>query len=348
MVVQTHFNDLVLATYGRGFWIMDDVTPLQQLDEKVLLSAVHLFKPRPAYRLHGVAGGPRVRPEAFINYYLKDTATGEVKVSIIDPEGRLVTTLPGTKNRGINRVSWNLRYPGARPTKLRTKPPGNPHVVEEKRFRETWEREGWYPLLSWGAFGGFMGFLASPGTYTVKLSVGGQELTEKLEVRKDPRSAGTVAAIQEQLKMQLEVREDLNAASDMISRLEWIRKQLADLKAATGAGKDARELAASGEFDDKLQSVEDELFQRTLAEGDTKSFRDPLKIYMKLSVLAGDLSNSVDFAPNKQQREVQAVLRERLRVQKARFEELLKTDLPAFNKMLAEKDLAGLIVPDIK
>ncbi|MEW5901226.1 MAG: sialidase [Acidobacteriota bacterium] len=348
MVVQTRFNDLVVATYGRGFWIMDDITPLQQLTDQVLQSAVHLFEPRPAYRLHSVAGGPQVRPEALINYYLKEPPKGEVTITITDPDGRLVTTIPGAMNRGINRVSWNLRYPGARPTKLRTKPAGNPYVVEEKRFRETWEKEGWYPLLSWGAFGGFWGFLAAPGTYTIKLSVGGQEFTEKLEVKKDPRSAGTEADIHEQVKMQLEIREDLNAASDIISKLEWMRKQLANLKAVVGAGKDAPGLSAVDEFEKKLQSVEDELFQRTLAEADTKSFRDPLKIYMKLSVLAGDLSSSVDFAPNKQQREVHAVLKERLAVEKVRFDTILKTDLPAFNKMLAEKNLGGIVALEIR
>jgi photosystem II stability/assembly factor-like uncharacterized protein len=349
MVVQTHFNDLVVATYGRGFWIMDDITPLQQLSGEVLKADVHLFKPRPAYRLHSVAGGPDAFPQAFINYYLKDGTKDDVSITILDSEGRTVATIPGTRSPGINRITWNLRYPGATPTRLRTKPPGNPHVVEEKRFRETWEREGWFPLLSWGAWGGFRGFLAAPGTYTVKLKVGERETTEMLEVRKDPRSAGTLADIREQVKLLFEVRDDLNLCSDMISRLEWMRKQLYDLKDVLAAGKGEKEvIGAIDDFDKKLQSVECELFQPTLAEGDTKSFRDPQKIYMKLSVLAGDVGSSVDFAPNKQQREVHAVLKERLAVQKKRFDVLLETDLPAFNKMLAENSLTGISVPEIK
>jgi photosystem II stability/assembly factor-like uncharacterized protein len=348
MVVQTQFNDLVVATYGRGFWIMDDVTPLQQLSDDVLESEAHLFRPRPAYRLHSVAGGPQVEPRTFINYYLRDVPKGDVSVSILDEQGRLVTTLSGTRDRGINRIAWDLRYPGARGARLRTRPPGNPHVVEEKRFRDTWDREGWYPLQSWGASGGFRGFLAAPGVYAVKLKVGDREFTEKLEVRKDPRSAGTPADIQEQVKMQLNIREDLNVVSDMISRLEWLRKQLYDLKPLLGSRKNAREIVgAADDFDRKLQSVEFELFQPVLAEGDTKSFREPLKISMKLSVLAGDISSSVDFAPNNQQREVYAVLRDRLAVQKNRYDELIGTDLPAFNRYLAGKNCGGLIVPEV-
>jgi photosystem II stability/assembly factor-like uncharacterized protein len=349
MVVQPHFNDLVVGTYGRGFWIMDDITPLQQLTDAVIQSSVHLFKPRAAYRLHSITGGPRLVPEAYINYYLKDPPKGEVTITILDESGQTVVSMPGTMERGINRVSWNLSYPGAGGAKLRTKPAGNPRVVEELRFRDTWEREGWYPLLSWGAMAGFQGFLAEPGIFTVKLKAGDQELSEKLEVKKDPRSAGTLADIQGQVKLQLEIRDDLNVCSDLISRLEWMRKELYDLKDVLSSGKGAAEmLPAIDEFDQKLQSVEYELFQKTLAEGDTKSFRDPQKIYMKLSVLSGDVSSSVDFVPNKQQREVYAVLKERLAAQEARFDEIKKTDLQAFNKKLADRDIPGLIVPEIK
>jgi hypothetical protein len=147
--------------------------------------------------------------------------------------------------------------------------------------------------------------------------------------------------------LQLDIREDLNSASDMISQIEWLKKQIFDIRDAS-AGKDAGLAAAIAEMGKKLQAVEDGLFQPTIAEGDTKSFRDPQKIYEKLSVLAGDLSGSVDFAPNRQQREVFAVLKERLAMQKGLFDALVKTDLPAFNRLLAEKGAAGIVVPAVK
>ena len=343
MVVQTHFNDLVVGTYGRGFWIMDDITPLQQLTDETLKSDVHLFHPRPAYRLHSIAGGSQAAPLAFINYYLKDVPAGGVTVTILDDEGRQVRVLEGSRRKGINRVTWDLTYDGARPARLRTKPPGNPHVVEEKRFLETWENEGWYPILSWGAWAGFGGFLAGPGTFTVRLKIGDKEFDQSLEVRKDPRSAGSVAEIKEQVKFQLALRENLNAVSDMISRIEGMRKEVGVLRdALKESGRKDDTLTAIDVFETKLRSVEDELFQPILAEGDTKSFREPHKLYMKLSVLAGDLSGSVDFAPNKQQREVRAVLEERLEVQKKRYEDLVKTDLPIFNALLKEKNILGI------
>ncbi len=348
MVVQEHFNDLVIGTYGRGFWIMDDISPLQQLTEDVLKSDVHLFKPHHAYRLHSLTGGPNVSPRAFIDYYLKKIPKGPVTITIVDPEGNPVNTLNGTKRTGINRVTWNLRYPGARPTRLRTKPPGNPHVVEEKRFASTWNREGWYPLLSWGTSGGFRGFLVAPDTYTITLMVEGEEFSQKLEVRKDPRSEGTLEDIQEQVKMQLEIRKDLNTVSDMISQIEWMRKQcydLLDILKNKGGSDDLSK--AIDDFDKELSSIEDELFQKIIAEGDTKSFRYPQKLYCKFSVLAGDVANSVDFAPSKQQMEVHALLNKRLLEQKRRFEDLLQNDLPAFNDILRENNMVGIIVPAI-
>jgi hypothetical protein len=349
MVVQTHFNDLVVGTYGRGFWIMDDITPLEQLTDEVLKADAHLFKPRPAYRLHSIAGGPQVEPEAFVNYYLKDVPKEGVSIAILDREGKTVKALKGTRIAGINRVVWDLRYEGPQTARLRTRPPGNPHVVEEKRFLRRWETEGWYPIQAYGTRAGFLGPWVEPGSYTVKLTVGGREFSQALEVRKDPKSAGTVADIREQVKLQLAVREDQNTVSRMINRIEWMRKELGTLREALQAGRKTGDtVAAVDAFETKLRAVEDELFQPILAEGDAKSFRAPHKLYMKYALLATDLGTSVDFTPNRQQREVYAVLKERLELQKKRYEDILKTDLPLFNNMLKENNIAGIIVPDIK
>jgi len=134
----------------------------------------------------------------------------------------------------------------------------------------------------------------------------------------------------------------------MISQIEWMRKQCYDLKDVLMAGGGSKEMkTAIDEMDKKLRSVEDELFQYTIAEGDSKSFRFPQKLYCKLSVLAGDVSGSVDFAPNKQQREVFDVLKERLKEQTTRFVGLL-TEVNAFNEFLKNNNVAGLVAPQIK
>jgi len=217
-------------------------------------------------------------------------------------------------------------------------------VVEEKRFHQLWEREGWYPILSWGTYGGFRGFLVSPGKYTVKLTINGQDYTQQLEVRKDPHSAGTIDDIKAQEAFQKQIRAQLNTVSDIINEIEWLRKQLVDLQQVVKASPPKEAIIqAINEFNQKLRGVEDELFQHILAEGDSKSFRYPQKLYCKFSVLAEDVSKLADFAPNKQQKEVFEALSKRLEIQKQKYRQILREDLPAFNKFLAENGLAGII-----
>jgi hypothetical protein len=245
-------------------------------------------------------------------------------------------------------VTWNLRHFPADQAKLRTKPPGNPHVVEEKRFLGLWETEGWYPVLSWGTSGGFRGFLAAPGTYTVKLTTGGMEYTRQLEIIKDPNSEGTIQGIKEQVSMQKDIRADLNNVTHMINQIEWMRRQLYDLSDVMELGQHNKVTLEIQKFDQKLRSVEDELLQPILAEGDSKSFRYPNKLYCKLSVLAGDVAGSVDFGPNQQQKKVYFELKQRLEVQKQLYEKILEDDLPAFNSVLQENGISGIIVPEVK
>jgi photosystem II stability/assembly factor-like uncharacterized protein len=344
VVVQEHYNDLVIATYGRGFWIMDDITPFQQLTDDVLASDAHLFAPRPTYRMHSIVGGPSTRSSANINYYLKEAPSGPVSIEILDASGEAVNTLRGSRNQGINRASWNLRYPGPDQARIRTKPPGNPHVVEEKRFRTQWEREGWIPVLSWGTSGGFSGVTVAPGTYTVKLTVGGEEFTQELEVLKDPRSEGTLADIEEMVSMQLEVRDDITTISGMINDIEWMKKQLNDLMVALrGRQVETSVLVEARSLHAKLQAVEDKMLQPIAVEGDSKSFRFPNMLYSKMSVLGGDLAQSVDFAPNQQQREVHELLKGRMIQYQSELNALVASDVAAFNRMLGAENLAGVI-----
>ena len=144
------FNDLVIGTYGRGFWILDDITPLQQTTPEIIESDVHLFSPRDAYRFistetHGtlsyIQPGDQTKGEnppygASINYYLKTPSDdeenedeAEIEISILDTDGQTIRTLEGTKEQGINRIWWDLRYEDSPEIKLRTSPVGNPHIV---------------------------------------------------------------------------------------------------------------------------------------------------------------------------------------------------------------------------
>jgi hypothetical protein len=294
--------------------------------------------------MHAIVGGPQVPTNAYINYYLKDAPAGPVNLEILDAQGETVNTLRGSRDKGINRISWNMRYPGPEQAKIRTKPPGNPTVVQEKRFREQWEEEGWIPVLSWGTQGGFSGVKVAPGTYTVRMTVGGETFTEELEVLKDPRSDGTLADIQEMVAMQLQVRDDITTISGMINEIEWMKKQINDLRESLGGGGTATSVRADAEtLYGMLQAVEDKMLQPVAVEGDSKSFRFPNLLYSKMSVLGGDLAESVDFAPNQQQMEVYELLRTQMLDSRKELRALVAGEVTEFNRMLADQNLAGIV-----
>jgi len=347
MVVQQNFNDLVVATYGRGFWIMDDITPLQQMDNKVLKSDLFLFQPRKAYRFHSVSGGFGGKASANINYYLKKPLKDRIRIEIYNEQGERVNTLSGSNRKGINRITWDLRYEPPKQVKLRLKPPGNPTVVEEKRFSKTWIREGWYPYRSWGTSGGFTGIQAAPGQYRIKLIAGDRELTTTLTILQDPKSLGSPEGIRETMALQFKLRDQINRISSLFNRIERIRKQLVDLNDLLHSGPADREvLKASGHLDASLAAIQDLLLQPVAREGDSKSFRFANRLYSKLSVLAGDVAMNVDFAPNKQQYEVFDKLVAELDAQENNFNNVLKNEFARFNQLLSDKGLCGIL--DVK
>jgi hypothetical protein len=331
MVVQEHFNDLVVGTYGRGFWILDDLTPVQQMNQTVRDSSAHLFAPRPAYRFRpstvpvtmsdDPSAGQNPPYGAAISYYLKSVPSGEVRVKIEDAKGQMIRSLIGTKNVGLNRVTWNLEGEPTTEVRMRTSPAYAPDIkVGEDGTRNA-------P----GA--GRLSILMPPGTYTVKLSVAGQEFSQPLIVKKDPNSGGTEADIITQHTMMLELRADLETGSQMVNQIEFIRSQLEKVTAAK---------SATDALDKKLIDIEEELIQRRLTGQGQDAVRWPPKLLTKISYLAGGLASG-DFGPTKQQLAVQALLKQQLVGLRQRLDGVLSQDLTTFNKLLADSNSKTVI-----
>ena len=344
MVVQEHFNDLVVATYGRGFWIMDDITPLQQMTPEIIKSDAHLFAPRPAYRFHfkplsmEVEGDPPPsvgkNPSygASLNYYLKSAPKGDVKIVILDEKGQTVRTLQGTKEPGINRIWWDLRYEPGKQAKLRTSPPYSPWVKPGP--------EGWRPMSERGE----IRTLAAPGVYTMKLTVDGQEFSQKLTIQKDPNSTGKEEDIQAQVKMLLEIRDHMNTLTDMINQIELIRKQISDLNELLAGDESAKPIISAGkELDKKFIGLEENLFPMKISSPGVDSYRWPAMLYNKMASLASDVAGT-DFPPTTQALEVYEILKAQLLAYQDQLNTLLSKDLSAFNNLLREKNIQNVIV----
>ena len=349
LVVQEHFNDLVVGTYGRGFWILDDITPLQQLTSDVASSEAHLFDPRPAYRFRPTTGGSmrmrydaasgREPPEgASIHYWLSKEPEGpeaperSVQLEIKNAAGETIRTLEGTTDTGINRVWWDFEGESSTEIKLRTKPLYADWVdLGPERWRHA------------SGGGRRISVLEPPGTYTVALQVGGKEYSQKLQVLKDPHTKGTVQDIQAQTEMVRELRDDLNRAAEAINRIEWIRRQLLDLKEVlTGLGDAETIVSDADELSGKFITLEEKLIQLKITGTGSDSLRYPIRLASHIAYLANGVAVD-DFPPNDQQREVQQLLKARLQKYEHELQGLLQNELPTFNRTLAEHNLPRLV-----
>lgn len=183
--------------------------------------------------------------------------------------------------------------------------------------------------------------LQPPGNYTVKLSVAGQELSAPLVIKKDPNSAGSEADITAQQQLLREVRADLDSAADMVNQLEFIRAQLYQVMNVVG-NTDSTIKTAADDLDRKLLEVEDHLIQRRLTGQGQDTVRWPPKLLSKLGYLANGMSGA-DFPPTNQHQEVHQMFRQQLAGLKQQFESVVSRDLAAFNKLLRDRNMAGVI-----
>jgi len=336
IVVQEHFNDLVISTYGRGFWIMDDITPLQQLADSVLAKSAHLFAPRAAYRFRPITApsttydDPTVGndPEygAAINYYLAAPARTAPQLEILDGASRVIRSMAGPNTAGLNRVHWDLRGTLSAEVRLFTSPMYAPHIVPGPEGRTA-------PGT------GRLSILSPPGTYTVRLTVDGAVQTRPLEVRKDPGSGGTAADIAAQVAVVSALREELNTAAAAVGRIESARVQLEVLPRLTS---DTAMRRAAAEMNRKLIDLEMNLVDLRQTGTGQDGVRFGSRLISKIGYLANGMATG-DFKPTNQHLEVQQILATELRTHLGALNTLMATELAALNEQLKSRNLPVVV-----
>jgi len=350
-VVQEHFDDLVISTKGRGFWVLDDIAPLRGIDATLASKSAYLFAPRDAYRFRGsnrikgdpddISAGRNPPYGAVIDYYLKDSTKDSVHVTIRDAHNDVVRKLTVPGRAGINRTWWDLRYERTHTVALRTTPKGYPQIWSDKRFIGKLTRR----IYHYGIEDPVLGPLAAPGTYTVEVDAGGQKLSQPLTVLKDPHSGGTLADAQAQSALAYAVYREIDSTVDAINAIEKVRKQLEDLREMYGHDSSFKSVFADAKtLSAKLDGVEDELLQPVLQENDQKTYRAPMRLYLRLLYLegsvgsgAGDVAGDPDFAPTASDLAVHDELAARLREVLGRVHAVMTQDVPAFNTAVAAK-----------
>jgi len=346
--LQPHFNDLVVGTYGRGYWILDDVTPLQRLAPDVLASGAHLFRPRPAYRFlrkedavdlpDDPAAGENPEYGAVLHLLLAGDSGEDARVEIVDPGGTVRRRLETPDLvPGLNRFHWDLREEASSRPRLRTPPLEHGHVEVPE--------EGWRPLEEAGS----VRPLAPPGRYTVRVVLGSDTLERSLEVLEDPSSVGSPATIRVQVEMVREIRDDVDAVVALIDRIEWVRAQLADLDDRLSDGPASTRIRAEADtVARRLVELEMNLFDLRLTGGTARqdALRWPRQLYAKLVSLAGWVSGT-DHAPTEQAREVHRRYRERLSDYRTRLDAIRDGPLTDLNRLLEAEGMVGVpVAPD--
>jgi len=384
-------SDLIAATHGRSFWILDDVTPLRQASERIQNTTIHLFKPGPTIRyitnwgfvrtpaagkFYRMVGGKLVTARreqkpggepvnrnldagqnppngVIVAYYLKEKPEGELKLTFLDAQGKEIKAFSG--NVVAPRFIEGARLiegptlaaaqsgPVVQQGGVAQKDPPIPNAAGANRF--IWDMR--YPEAKKvdgyvAAESAMVGPAAPPGTYQVRLTVGDQTYSESFTIHKDPRISATQADLEAQFELRLKIRDKLSETHDAINMLRNMRRQIEDWVQRTQEREDHEAIVKAGEsLKAKLTSIEDELVQsKAKSRQDTLNF--PARLNAKLANLAGVVA-SADAAPTRQAYELFEDLVARIDVQLRRLQELIDTDVAAFNSLMRESDVPALI-----
>jgi photosystem II stability/assembly factor-like uncharacterized protein len=339
-------DDLVVATHGRSFWILDDLTPVRQFTDDVAKQDVHLYTPAVAYRMQNpdevpkpILVGQNPPPGAMIDFYLKDAPKGETKIEILDSQGQMIRKFSTQKTEtpdeppdpddkkpekeikveaGLNRFVWNMRYESA------NRVPG-------------------YYL--WEYNGGARGPLALPGKYQVRLTVDGKSQTVPLEIKLDPRVQVSQADLEKQFNLLLQIRQELNRVYANVNQIEDVRGQTEAMKKRLPAEGPAQSMAASADsLTAKLVSVREPLINlRISANEDSLAYHPALD--GQLAFLSMIVSSGCDCGPTEAVVQRFAELKKQADEAVARWMDLQKTDVTAFQKLAIEQGFPPVAVP---
>jgi photosystem II stability/assembly factor-like uncharacterized protein len=322
-------NDLIVATQGRAFYIIDDLTTVQLFSEQLKDRSLYVFQDNNSsfWRISGPQGGPPTNASnagmnppngAVINYYVKDIRDStKASIRIFDSQGNLVRKYATDAkenrdkmeiSRGMNEFVWNLRYP---------------------------EAERIDGMILWNGFPG--GIIAPPGNYTYKLNVGNDSTAGSFEIKADPNYKITKAEYQDQFEFLSKVFGKFNEIQFAIKDIRALRTQFTDFMSRQNKDsvKDIKKYIDS--LSKQLTAIEEKLYQ-TKSKSGQDPLNYPIRINDKLSGLF-DAANSGNMAPSKQAKDVYADLSRQADEELLKLKKIKEQDIPRLNQMIREKQV---------
>ncbi len=359
-------TDLIAATHGRSFWILDDLTPLHQLTDEIRQQDVHLFKPRDTTRIkvyegygsdmdnglsyinagpltvafrkvklaNGLYGkkfidaGQNPSDGVLISYMLKDEPKQDITLTVLDADGKEIRTFSSAKPEKIEGQDEQTEP-------QLTKSTGMNRFVWDMRLPDAVKIPN-----DKSAEGYLHGPKVTPGNYQVKVTVGENSQTQSFAILRDPRISATLEDLQKQFDLLVKIQNSVSDAHRAILKVRDIRDQLAAWEKRIEANKasigDADNLLTSAKsLKENLTKVEDELIQVKA----TSPLQFPSRLNSKMATLSAFVDNA-DFAPSQQCYEAFDYLNERIEAQLDTLHEIESGDLNRFNDKLRDANVA--------
>jgi photosystem II stability/assembly factor-like uncharacterized protein len=327
-------DNLIAATQGRSFWLIDDLTPLHQLNETIATSDFHLYKPMPSYRMNGGQAGRRGQPKneglnhpngVMVHFYLKDTTKSIVSLEILEANGTVIkkfSTKPDKKakdeelkiKKGMNKFVWNMRYPNA---------------------------EGFDGLIMWA--GSLTGPKAMPGKYKARLNVNGTPMETDFEILKDPRTSGTPEDIKAQFDFSTAVRNKLSETHVAIKKIRTAREQINRVTEPMKGKEDMKEInELSKSILDEMKKIEETLYQTKNRSGQDP-LNYPVRLNNKLAALGSEVDGS-DYRPTQQVKEVYKEVVDKIDFQLNQLNKVMNEKVPKLNELIKQKQINAVTI----
>jgi photosystem II stability/assembly factor-like uncharacterized protein len=351
-----HDDDLIVATHGRSFWILDDVTPLRQIGATVEKSAAYLFHPAPAYRIRRDTNTDTPLPPdepagqnppngAILDYFLSQPALGPVTLEIVNPQGKVVRRYSSadqpeitqeelekqlipiywvrmprilSNTAGMHRWVWDLRY---------TPPLSTQHEYPISAVPHDTPRSPFGPLVL-------------PGDYSVRLTVDGKMFTQPLTVKMDPRVKISPAGLEQQFQLEMKLAGMMSESAKSVMQAQSVHEQIGKL-----TGK------ASGPMADAIKSFDKKVM--AVLKGDASTEAESAEKEPTLYSVDSDVNelytdvSQADAVPTVAEVAATTKLGSELTAATQRWEEIARTELPAVNSRLRDSNLPE-IRPELK
>jgi photosystem II stability/assembly factor-like uncharacterized protein len=343
-------DDLAAGTHGRGFWILDDITPLRQFDPKVLSADAFLFKPQIATRVRwsmntdtplppDFPAGANPPDGAVIDYYLQSAANGPVTLEIRDSGGKTVRKYSSADKAAAIDPMLNIPAYWVRPPQALSAEAGMHRWLWDVHYPDAPGVETEYPIsaVPHNTVPTPSGPWVMPGRYTVVLTVNGKSYSQPLTVKMDPRVKTPVTALQQQFKASQQIYTQLLTLAPAVEQATNLRKQLAEL--TSKAPKDGAASAALTKLNQQMTQLLGAATRRPGPSTETPTLAGLRGRYSALF----NMLQEVDDAPTSQAVAALADLEKQLPPLMQQWQQVREKDLPALNQ-----ELKGAGLPELK